>query len=133
MDIFERIKQRRKQLNLSQEQLANRLGLTSRAAVSAVEKGKCDMTTDRIRRYSKALNTSPAYLMGWQSDPDAKPTLQDNIMFSFEADREKGKISVAYDSKIDEYSDKIASLSEDDQKSVFKYIDFLIEKGGDQS
>lgn len=80
MTIFDRIKERRKQLGLSQEQLANRLGLKTRAAISAVEKGKCDMTTDRIRRYADALHTTPAYLMGWSDDPEAPDTQRDEAI-----------------------------------------------------
>lgn len=72
MTIYDRIKDRRTALGLSQEELANRLGLSSRAAVSAVERGKCDMTTDRISRYAEALDTTPAYLMGWVDGPEDK-------------------------------------------------------------
>lgn len=89
MTIFDRIKERRKALDWSQERLAEELGLKSRAAVSAVEKGKCDMTTDRIQRYAKALRTSPAYLMGWTDDPSPSSTLLHNIMFSTEQDLER--------------------------------------------
>ena len=66
MTIGERIKQRRLELGLSQQDLAERLGNKSRASVCTVEKDKEDMTTDRIRKYAEALETTPAYLMGWE-------------------------------------------------------------------
>lgn len=70
MTIGERIKQRRIELGLSQEELAKRLGNKSRASVCTVEKDKEDMTTDRVRKYAEALECTPAYLMGWE---DKKP------------------------------------------------------------
>lgn len=65
MTIGERIRQRRLELGLSQEDLAKRLGNKSRASVCTVEKDKEDLTTDRIRKYAEALETTPSYLMGW--------------------------------------------------------------------
>ena len=68
MTIGERIRNRRKELGLSQEELAQRLGNKSRASVCTVEKDREDMTTTRIRQYAEALETTPAYLMGWDID-----------------------------------------------------------------
>ena len=68
MTIGERIKQRRIELGLSQEELAKRLGNKSRASVCTVEKDKEDMTTDRVRKYAEALECTPAYLMGWEDE-----------------------------------------------------------------
>ena len=68
MTTGERIKKRRLELGLSQEELAKRLGNKSRASVCTVEKDKEDLTTDRIRKYAEALETTPAYIMGWD-DP----------------------------------------------------------------
>ena len=70
MTIGERIKQRRQELGLSQEDLAKRLGNKSRASVCTVEKDKEDLTTDRIRKYAEALETTPSYLMGWEEPSD---------------------------------------------------------------
>lgn len=66
MTIGDRIRERRKELGLSQLDLALRLGNKSRASVCTVEKNKEDLTTDRIRKYAEALETTPAYLMGWE-------------------------------------------------------------------
>lgn len=77
MTIGERIKQRRIELGLSQEELAKRLGNKSRASVCTVEKDKEDMTTDRVRKYAEALECTPAYLMGWEDD--GIPTVIKNV------------------------------------------------------
>lgn len=72
MSIGERIKQRRIELGLTQTELAYRLGNKSRASVCTVEKNKEDLTTDRIRKYAEALETTPSYLMGWET-PTVRP------------------------------------------------------------
>lgn len=69
MTLGERIRERRKELGLSQLDLAIRLGNKSRASVCTVETNKEDLTTDRIRKYAEALQTTPAYLMGWEENP----------------------------------------------------------------
>lgn len=63
--IGDRIRQRRKELNLTQDELAKRMGYSSRTAISNVEKGGEDLTSTRIKKYAEALDCSPAYLMGW--------------------------------------------------------------------
>lgn len=68
MTIGQRIRERRKELGLSQEELARRLGNKSRASVCTVEKDKEDLTTTRIRQYAEALECTPAYLMGWKDE-----------------------------------------------------------------
>lgn len=81
MDIGDRIKIRRIDLGMTQTELAHVLGYKSKAAISTVENNKEDMTTERIKKYAKALKTTPAYLMGWASDPDPdyQPTLKDHF------------------------------------------------------
>ena len=72
MTIGQRIKQRRKELGLTQTELAHRLGNKSKVSVCTVENDKEDLTTDRIRKYAKALDCEPAYLMGWTATPYQK-------------------------------------------------------------
>lgn len=59
------IRQRRLELGLTQDELAKKLGLRNRVSISTVENGKEDLTTVRVRQFAKALNCSPADLMGW--------------------------------------------------------------------
>jgi len=65
MTIGGRIKQRRMELGLTQTELAQRLGLKSKVSISTVENDKEDLTTDRIRKFADALETTPGVLMGW--------------------------------------------------------------------
>ena len=52
-------------MNLSQEQLAEKLGYKSKTSIHKVEQGMTDLPQSKIIEFAKALNTSPAYLMGW--------------------------------------------------------------------
>lgn len=65
MTIGERIKNRRIELGMTQAELAAKLGYTSRTSICSIEKGKEDLTTNRVNRIAEALETTPANLMGW--------------------------------------------------------------------
>lgn len=65
MDVGERIKFRRKQLGLSAEQIAAKLGV-SPATVYRYESNEImNMRIDKLEPIAKALHTTPAFLMGW--------------------------------------------------------------------
>lgn len=67
MTIGERIKQRRIELGLTQTELAHRMGITSKTTICKAETTDFNPTTDRVREFAKALECTPAYLMGWES------------------------------------------------------------------
>lgn len=60
-----RIKDRRKQLGLTQDELARKVGYKTKAAISRIESGDRDLNQTQISSFAKALDTSEAYLMGW--------------------------------------------------------------------
>lgn len=64
-EIGEKIKEKREKMNLSQEQLAEKLGYKSKTSIHKVEQGMTDLPQSKIIEFAKVLNTSPAYLMGW--------------------------------------------------------------------
>lgn len=65
MNIGERIKARRKQLGMSAETLADRIG-KSPATVYRYEKGDISGVDSRVLLpIADALGTTPGYLMGW--------------------------------------------------------------------
>ena len=74
MTIGDRIKKRREELNLSQEELAKRLGYKSRSSVNKIEVGCQNLTQSKIKAIADALHTTPSYIMGWEDSPvPAKP------------------------------------------------------------
>lgn len=68
MTTADRIKNRRIELGLTQLEVARRLGLTTKAAVSKVEQQGDNVTLKSVEKFAKALNCTKAYLMGWEDE-----------------------------------------------------------------
>lgn len=66
MTVADRIKQRRCELELSQTDLARLAKYSDKTRISKIENSGNDISMKQIRRIAKALNVTPAYLMGWQ-------------------------------------------------------------------
>lgn len=75
-DLGKRIRQRRLELGLTQEELAKRVGYTSRSSVNKIEIGKNLLTQPKIVIFAKALETTPSYLMGWSENSNPIDTSQ---------------------------------------------------------
>lgn len=72
MTTGERMKQRRKELGFSAEKVAERLGV-SPATIYRYEKGDIEKVPgDSLGELAKILQTTPAYLMGWEEKPEPK-------------------------------------------------------------
>lgn len=71
MTTGERMKQRRKELGFSAEKVAERLGV-SPATIYRYERGDIEKVPgDSLGELAKILQTTPAYLMGWEEKPAA--------------------------------------------------------------
>ena len=64
MTIGERIKQRRIELDMSQDELAKKVGYKSRSSIQKIEAAR-NLPTTKIEIMANALDTTPSYLMGW--------------------------------------------------------------------
>ena len=72
MSIGERIKQRRLELNLSVDELADKLN-KNRATVYRYENNEIEnMPTSVLEPLAKVLQTTPAHLMGWEKSEDVE-------------------------------------------------------------
>lgn len=65
-EIGHRIKARREQLQMTQEELAKKLGYKSKTTITKIENGTNDIVQSKVCDFAKVLNTTPAYLMGWE-------------------------------------------------------------------
>lgn len=76
MEVYERIKLRRKELGLSADEVADALGV-SRATVYRYESASIEkLPTSIIQPLAQVLCCSSAYLMGWEEEtPAATPDL----------------------------------------------------------
>lgn len=101
MTIYDRIKNRRKELGLTADYVANALGV-SRATVYRYESSDIEkVPVTALEPLSKVLLCSPAYLMGWIDDatptPAAGPTLskdQEELLCKYDSLNDEGKAKV---------------------------------------
>ena len=70
MKIFDRIRDLREKLGMTQEELALKTGYKSRSTINKIEKGLRDINQSQIELFATALETTPAYLMGWEDEPN---------------------------------------------------------------
>lgn len=102
MTIGERIRFRREELHLSQEELAKRLGYKSRSSINKIELGLYNLKQSKIKAIADALETTPSYIMGW--------------------DDEKAPVSVVEDERVREFISLFSQLSESQQKIIVAQI-----------
>ena len=69
MNIGERIKQRRKQINMSAEALAEKLKMNP-STIYRYENGDIDkVDAEKLMYIADALRITPGWLMGWEEQP----------------------------------------------------------------
>ena len=63
-ELSTRLRLRRKELGLSQEELARRMDYRSRSSITKLEKGINDLPQSKVEELAQALETTPAALLG---------------------------------------------------------------------
>ena len=115
MKLYENIKKRRQELGLSQQELAERVGYSGKSMISQIESGIVDLPESMIMKFAIALDTTPAYLMGWNDEFPEK---------IFDESFEKS----GQTSRLRYYLDMFSKLSEQSQNSVIEYMDYQLSK-----
>lgn len=70
MSIGQKIKERRTELQLTQRDLAARMGYSNHSTVARVEAGKIDLPQSKLVQFAAVLGVSAGYLMGWEDQPE---------------------------------------------------------------
>ena len=65
MTIGQRIKIRREELNMSQDDLAKKVGYKSRSSINKIELDLYSLKQSKIKAIADALETTPSYIRGW--------------------------------------------------------------------
>lgn len=112
--IGQRIKQRRIELGMTQEELAHKMGYASKTTINKIENGINDVTQSKIIAFSKALETSVAYLMGWDDNLNKDAAIL--------------TVDLLSDQDAMNAMKKILELSKEDKKTIYDMIDFLYQK-----
>ena len=73
--VYENIRKRRKELHMTQKELADKCGYTDHTAINKMEKGLVDITLGRLRQIAAALDTTPFELMEGETDEVQKTDL----------------------------------------------------------
>lgn len=94
MNIGDRIKQRRIELGLSADYVADKLN-KNRATIFRYENNYIkNVPTSILQQLARILSTTPSYLMGWEDDEDESnisDTVFDKLKESFDKLNDKGK------------------------------------------
>lgn len=103
MEIYDRIKLRRKELGLSAEFVAEKLGVSPATIYRYEKKDIKKFPTEILEPLATVLRTTPAYLMGWDEN-----------------------ISSLSDEELDRQIIEVFNrLSDDKQKQALDYLTFL--------
>ena len=73
-EIGRRIRDRRKALGITQEELAQKLGYKNKSTIAKIENGTNDIVQSKVVEFAKALDTTVAALMGWEDEDKQDPT-----------------------------------------------------------
>lgn len=103
MEIYDRIKLKRKELGLSAEFIAEALGVSPATIYRYEKKDIKKFPTEILEPLARVLHTTPAYLMGW--DDDIEKYSDDEL--------DKAILEV------------FNRLSEEKQKQALDYMNFL--------
>jgi transcriptional regulator with XRE-family HTH domain len=109
MNIGERIKRRRIELDMTQEELAKKVGYKSRSSINKIELSR-DLPLPKVEEVAKVLDCTPAYLMGWETDLIIDVAQKDVALSNM-------------DDKVKEYALKISNLDKAKQEAIFALID----------
>lgn len=105
--IGQRIRDRRIELNMSQDELAKKLGYSSRSTINKIELDKRDLRRGKVKEIADTLLTTPSHIMGWDEESPEVP----------QYDKKYYTLILAYE-----------KLSEENKKMVLELIEKLGER-----
>ena len=82
MNIGERIRKRREELNMTQDDLARAAGYKSRSSINKIEVDGRGLPQNKIVDIAKALKVTPSYLMGWEDEDIAVITAEQEALMA---------------------------------------------------
>lgn len=83
LELYQNIRNRRKELGMSQEELAKKVGYTSRSTIARIENGEIDIPQSKIKAFADALKTSPSDLMGLEGTAEGELEEQYKLKYNF--------------------------------------------------
>ena len=92
-NIGNNIMKYRKELGMTQEELASKMGYKSKSTINKIELGINDIPQSKVVKFAEALCTTPAHLMGWEEENgESELTAKDKRDIAKDLDRIMGEI-----------------------------------------
>lgn len=105
VELYDNIKKRRIELNMTQSELASKVGYSDKGMISKVENGKVDIPQSLVLKFAKALDTTPSCLMGWDYSQENK------------------------DEALNDYARKLYEYYQQASPEIQKAVDLLLKAG----
>lgn len=123
--IGKNIMRRRKEIGMTQEELAQKMGYKSKSSINKIELGKSDMPQSKIERFAKALNTTPGDLMGLDEETQKNNDVIVDIVDRMMDDPEKSHLFTRLldDSEFYSFVKKLSGLDAKQISSVKQMLD----------
>jgi transcriptional regulator with XRE-family HTH domain len=128
-DIGMRIKKRREELGMTQEDLAAALGYKSKSSINKIELGVQNLKQSKIKAIADALSTTPAYIMGWDEEFDQ--AADDTHHYIIDPDAEKMIVDMYENPDLRVVFDCARKVKPQDLEQVAKLIKTFIPEDSD--
>lgn len=123
MTLGDRVKQKRENMGLSQEELADKMGYKSKTSIHKIEQGITDLPLSKVEELAKVLNVTTSYLMGWESKKE------ENNIFSQLTDEELAKLEKFKNMSTVMFMNEGNDISENDKETLaIAYAEVLISQ-----
>lgn len=120
MELYMNIKRRRKELNMTQEQLAHKMGYTDRSSIAKIESGKVDLPQSKLEQFAKVLHTTPGELMGTESESFS---LAEAVFLNMTKNEETPAVFSERERKIMRATELLEQYSEEDLLWVIQMLE----------
>ncbi len=125
MTLGEKVKLRREELNLSQEELAEKMNYKSKTSIHKIEVGITDLPLSKVKELAAVLKTTSAYLMGWEDKKEEK----ENNIFSQLTDEELAKLEKFKNMSTVMFMNEGNDISDEDKETLaIAYAEVLISQ-----
>jgi toxin-antitoxin system, antitoxin component, xre family len=126
MTLGEKVKLKREELNLSQEELAEKMNYKSKTSIHKIEVGITDLPLSKVKELAAVLKTTPAYLMGWEED---KSQEKENNIFSKLTAEELAKLEKFKNMSTVMFMNEGNDISDEDKETLATaYAEVLISQ-----
>lgn len=117
IDLYRNIKEKRKELGFSQDELAKRVGYSGKSMISKIEKGEVDLSTTMIKKFSEVLHTTPSELMG-------DPLYYDDSENKEDSFQERKNDTPAISARATSLMEKITDLPDSSLDEIERFVEY---------